>query len=358
MVNLGTPEINFTFDIVTPQTTVVNNGVICLVAPFKDASFVYKYYDTIKQALDEQGGEQPAGALGYHYLEIISSVLGDRLPIACANITTGSDEVLNFDFSNTKLSNIFVALERANFDILCIPFEIDDDGLNVYKAFYEHELHKMKLFGLVVPRSPTTAATLPYSNIPPMFPKGGIYEVITTPVNVTLGLLDGTVFHASHLASLNVDVSPTQKSISEANISTFEEYGETVFETINNNGAVAVDILENNNLLYGIVNGNTPSMIDVSIIRTYNYIMKQIRSKLIFGEKNNKTTLANVLGAVNNVRSTSIDTGLCEDIELEIYKKTVDDNGSPVTNLMGATINVKIYDIVFKYDITSVLEVV
>nr|WP_302577939.1 hypothetical protein [Methanobrevibacter arboriphilus] len=363
MVNLGTATINFTMKIVHQTLNIAQGSVVCIVAPFKDDKFKFKYYNTIAQAISEQKTENE-NALGVKYLQILNKLLGDNTPVALCNITTnsGTEETpeYNYNFTSEKIADAYLNLERADFEILAIPYELSDTDLDTYKGFFETKSKALGLPGLMFPRN--ALGDKPYNSIPDKFPKGGVYKVITGSSKFTDGteynILESVIYHAALTSLCPVDESETEKIIDGlVGVNTRETCTPTRFEEITNNGAIAIDILMNNNTKVGIVNANTPSMVDLSILRTFNSIMKDIRNKLKFGEKT-KLTLQKVLEAVNSVGITAVDTGKAEDVKLDVYRKEKDDNGNPRTNLMGGDIIVKIGDITFGYDISAILEVV
>lgn len=356
MPNIGTATIDFTHKIVTRKKSTQIGSVICLVSAFEDDSWKYRYYNSLAEALNKENEVENG------FLSILGKELSKETPVALYNITTNDGSEFDYNFSTQKLEEAFDNMQRSSYEILCIPYSLTDTELLMYNKFFIDRLkNDMEPIGLTFPRDAGND-NLSYTTLPEMFKEGGIYKVITTPMifedGTSYDLAESTVYHSCRTSMTPVEVSETEKVITGLKgINTREEYGFERFNEITHNGAVAVDILMNNNTQMGIVNCNTPTMIDLSILRTFNWIIREIKSKLRFGDKAT-ATLSNVLEGVNLVGTNAVDTGKADSVIPKVYRKDKDKEGNPVTNLMGCDIHISIEDIIFKYDVDAILEVV
>ena len=84
----GDVQINF---VEKPYRAVNNNyrNIICLIAPFKDDSFVFKSYNTLEEAVTGEKTTQ-LGAVGYAYLQLLYKYFPNIDEIVLGNITTNT----------------------------------------------------------------------------------------------------------------------------------------------------------------------------------------------------------------------------------------------------------------------------
>ena len=372
----GEVKLNY---IEQPYQAVNNNyrNIPCIIAPFKDDSFVVKSYNTLDNAVEgEQTADPPLvsdtldnEATGYHYLQLLQKYFPGMQEIVLGNLTTNDGT----DMTNDQLSAIFAELDEVGVSFIVIPEELSITQYALYKAFYADQLSKMNAFGLISPVTPTaetttdcTGATIESTPnltvIDTYFSAGGYWEKITTPIQINIednafSLEETTIYLAGLTATLDENISLTHYVLDnvEGQI-TQETYSKAIFDLINNTGGLAQNYRDR---IHGIVqiynsgtstlNENLSNTLDLKIERVHALIINEFRIALsnALGEDNNQVTYDNFESIARAIRDEYMIANYISDLSWEI-----DDLGT-------ATISVPIqeqqYNILTTIDVTGVL---
>ncbi|WP_042701370.1 hypothetical protein [Methanobrevibacter arboriphilus] len=346
---LGEPLINITESAgIVPKINYSN--VVCIVAPFKDSSFVFKSYKNIQTAITEQKTTDE-DAVGYRYLQILSENNNIKDVILC-NLTTGENEY-DYSLTDEKLANIFEELKDVHFNILAIPYELTPNQLTMYKVFRDNEFKKMNAFGLNTYIEPTLEKI---QNISAEFADGGIYKVITTPISKDLynySLSESVIYHTAVTAGHNENVSETYFMLDGVSGEiTKEKYSEEVYNAIINNGSLAVGYRDKVNGIVQIINSNTPSMNDLKIERVYHLIINEVRRLIedTIGKDNSRSlTYPGLIGTLISIKNKYVGLGYITDLNYTLNKI-----GQDKAQL---TLKVNEDDIIGKFDVSISLEI-
>lgn len=312
-----TPSINY-------------RGIVALVAPFKDDSFIFKSYKTIQEALTAQA-TTASEAVGYKYLQILDN-LGYNKDIVLCNTTTSTGEVgeptYDYTLTNDKLGEIFTELEGVGISILCIPYELSSEQFSMYKSFFDSEIGKMNAFGLITQITPTVEKM---ESLSTQFRTGGIYKIVTTPIANgynNYNLSESCVYNAGITANLNENISETFYILDGVTGQTTKEaYGNEIYQAIINNGGLAVGFMDKINNILHIVNSNTPTMKDLKIERVYHLIINEVRRRLEnnIGKDNNvPLTYPLLTTQLSIVKSNFIDNNYITDLTYSLNKTSQD----------------------------------
>jgi hypothetical protein len=382
----GEVKLNY---IEQPYQAVNNNyrNIPCIIAPFKDDSFVVKSYNTLDNAVEgEQTADPPVlvnetlddnGATGYHYLQLLQKYFPGMQEIVLGNLTTntGTLETPVYDYTqgNDQLSAIFTELDEVGVSFIVIPAELSITQYALYKAFYADQISKMNAFGLISPVTPTaetttdcTGATIESTPnltvIDTYFSAGGYWEKITTPIQINIednafSLEETTIYLAGLTATLDENISLTHYVLDDVEGQiTQETYSKAIFDLINNTGGLAQNYRDR---IHGIVqiynsgtstlNENLSNTLDLKIERVHALIINEFRIALsnALGEDNNQVTYDNFESIARAIRDEYMIANYISDLSWEI-----DDLGT-------ATISVPIqeqqYNILTTIDVTGVL---
>jgi hypothetical protein len=346
---MGEPLINMTEGAgFIPEINYRN--VVCIVAPFKDSSFVFKAYKNIQTAVNEQKTIDEE-AVGYKYLEILAENSNIKNVILC-NLTTGEDE---FDYSLTddKLANIFEELKDVHFNILAIPYELTSDQLTLYKTFRDNEFKKMNAFGLITYIDPTEEKIQAISS---EFSDGGIYKVVTTPITKGIyqyGLSESVIYHTAVTAGHNENISETYFILEGINGEiTKDKYSDEIYNAIIHNGGLAVGYRDKVNGLVQIINSNTPSMKDLKIERVYHLIINEVRRSIenIIGKDNSRSlTYPGLIGNLIAIKNKYVSLGYITDLNYSLNKIDQDK--------VQLILKINEDDIIGKFDVLITLEI-
>ena len=266
----GEVKLNY---IEQPYQAVNNNyrNIPCIIAPFKDDSFVVKSYNTLDNAVEgEQTADPPLvsdtldnEATGYHYLQLLQKYFPGMQEIVLGNLTTNDGT----DMTNDQLSAIFAELDEVGVSFIVIPEELSITQYALYKAFYADQLSKMNAFGLISPVTPTaetttdcTGATIESTPnltvIDTYFSAGGYWEKITTPIQINteeyaFSLEETTIYLAGLTATLDENIILTHYVLDDVECQiTQETYSKAIFDLINNTGGLAQNYRDR---IHGIV---------------------------------------------------------------------------------------------------------
>lgn len=371
----GEVKINF---IEKPYRTVNNNyrNIICLIAPFKDDSFVFKSYNTLEEAVE---GEKTTitGALGYKYLQLLYKYFPGINEIVLGNITTneGTEQspTLDYTLTNEKLAAVLEELDEVGVSFIVIPNELSIEQYPIYKEFYDEQRNKMNAFGLISPVTPTAtsttdlegetiAATNKLTLLDTYFVKGGFWEKITTQLKLVdeeddFTLAESTVYLAGLTASLAENVSLTHYILEgvEGQI-TKEAYSKAVFDLINTTGAIALNYRDKIHKVVQIYNSGTSTVndkiddtLDIKIERVHALLINEFRIALLnaMGSENNSLTYDNFESIARAIRDKYVIEGFITGLNW-----TIDKSGT-------ATILVPVQEqqnnIITNIDVTGVL---
>jgi len=346
---IGEPVINMSEGVgVVPEINYRN--VVCIVAPFKDSSFVFKSYKNIQKALIEQKTTDE-DAVGYKYLQILAENSKVKDVILC-NLTTGEGN-LDYSLTDEKLLNIFEELEDVHFNILAIPYELSSDQLMIYKNFRNNELKKMNAFGLNTYIDPTVEKI---QEIVTEFKNGGIYKVVTTPINKDIhdyNLSESVIYHTAITAGNNENISETYFILDGVSGEiTKKLYSEEIYNAIIDNGCLAVGYRDKVNGLVQIINSNTPSMKDLKIERVYHLIINEVRRSIenTIGKDNSKSlTFPGLIGSLIAIKDKYVSLGFITDLDYTLNK--IDQDKAQLT------LKINENDIIGKFDVLITLEI-
>jgi hypothetical protein len=254
---------------------VINNNyrnIICIVAPFKDGDWVFKAYNSLKEAVDSEKTNNDE-VTGYSYLERLYKHFPDMPEIVLCNITTVVEEELDYNLSNEQLALIFDELDEVGISLLAIPQTLTIEQYVMYKTFYDEQKEKMNRFGLIHQVLPTSNVTVDTegNTIPStplltvldkLFRTGGSWFKVTTPEKFPdedpLSLEETVIYYAGLLSSLPENVSLTYYVLDGVEgLITKEEYGKEIFDLINNSGAIAVNYRDKIHKIVQIYNSGT-----------------------------------------------------------------------------------------------------
>jgi hypothetical protein len=371
----GKVKINF---IEKPYRAVNNNyrNIICLIAPFKDDSFVFKSYDTLEAAVE---GEVTAieDATGYKYLQLLYKYFPNMNEIVLGNLTTneGTPETPDYDYTltNEQLALVFDELDEVGVSFILIPFDMGIEIYATYKEFYDEQRNKMNAFGLITPVDPTTKVvtdcegeTIPETPkttvLDTYFSTGGFWEKVTTPLKLVqetnpFTLPETTVYLAGYTATLAENISLTHHILEEAEGQiTQEVYSKTVFDLINNTGGLAYNYRDKIHKIVQIYNSGTSTMntginntLDLKIERVHALIINEFRIALLnaMGEDNNRVGYDNFESIARGIRDKYILANYITGLDWTVKK----DGTATVT----VPIQERQDNIITKIDVTGVL---
>lgn len=241
------------------------------------------------------------------------------------NVRTIVEEVTTDDKTMTieKLTQALAKIKYEEFDTVFVAEEMTDAFIPILDAFC-NEIYSSKN-----PTTYTMALTRANANAY-ITTKELIGEycigLVTQPgevKGVAFDLLETAAFYTGVIATLNVGNSMTQKIIPDmTGLSleyTFEDgdLGKTLVE----NGYTVFATLNRAENTYLVVNSEQPSGLDLYMIRSRNYIIRQMSLRQFLGDKNKPKTLEEVTQELDRVRDNAINTlDLVNDIEYTVSK--------------------------------------
>lgn len=286
-------------------------NIVCIVAPFKDDSFVFKVYNSLKEAVESEKTTD-AGAKGYHYLELLYKYFPDMPEIVLCNTTTTEDSELNYTLTNEKLADIFEELDEVGISFLAIPETLTMEQYVMYKTFYDEQRAKMNRFGLFHQVAPTEKVTVDAegNTIPEtykltvlmdVFKTKGSWKTITTPTKFVdedpFTLEESVIYHVGVSANHAENISETHYILDGVEgCITKERYGKEIFDLINNSGAIALNYRDKIHKVVQIYNSGTQSW-DDRINNTWDLKHERVTA-LICNEL--KIGLLDIAGADND----------------------------------------------------------
>lgn len=331
---------------------VVNNNyrnIICIVAPFKDDSFVTKVYNSLKEAVK---GEKTTAteAKGYQYLELLYKHFPDIPEIVLCNTTTNTGTsqapVYNYKIINDRLASIFEELDEVGISFIIIPEELTIPQYMMYKSFYDEQREKMNAFGLIHQVKPTLTSTkdskgetitgTPLLEIlfNEIFHTGGSWKTITTPVKLVgtdvFTLEESVIYHAGLTANHPENESETHYIMNDVEGQiTPCTYDRETFDLINNNGAIAVNYRDK---IHGVVqiynsgtqtwNQNLEDTLDLKHERVHALLINEFKIGLLglLGKDNNTVTYDNFESLARSIRDKYISNSYINGLKWNITK--------------------------------------
>jgi|GEM_PF-2756699 len=344
----GEVKLNF---IEKPYRAVNNNyrNIIALVAPFKDASFVFKSYNTLAEAVE---GEKTSvsEAVGYAYLQLLYKYFPDIDEIVLCNLTTNTatsgDPVYDYTLTNVKLAAILEELDEVGISFLVIPNELSVTQHPIYKAFYDEQRAKMNAFGLISPVTPTATSTTDFAGttitstkmltlLDTYYKDGGFWEKITTALKLVeeednFSLAETTVYLAGLTASLAENISLTHYILDGVEgLITKEAYSTADFDLINNTGALATNYRDKIHKVVQIYNSGTSTVnekinntLDLKIERVHALIINEFRIALLnaMGDDNDTLTYDNFGSIARAIRDKYMIAGYITGLDWTVDK--------------------------------------
>ena len=365
MTNTGYPGIMFSFEFATEPSVNQDIELLCIIDDFgtswqdRAEGGGVKRFPTIKQAINS--GDFKNGAKGLPRLELFAQLFGRKLPVILADLTGVDGDTSTETFNSARFAECLEKLERYNFSVLAIPDKMAPTDHNVLKVFYDEQVSKMNLFGVICQIE--NASEL--MSLKSKFPKGGILKATLTPQKfvdgIELSLEDTVIYEAGITISNKPNISETWTSrdgvVGEL---TPDILSKPDFDIMQNNGGVIIDIIDGNNEIVGNVNSNTPAGKDIKIIRSINNFFNTFRTILNtkYGSDNDPPNLIDIISLVKQLREKKIKENIVADARVETEKATENEDGEPVTNQINATAVLDIYDIIFKFDVTGLVNVI
>ncbi len=356
---LGSVGINY---IEQPYRVINNNyrNIMCLVAPFKDDSFVFKVYNSLKEAVD---GEKVVddNVKGYHYLELLYQFFPEMPEIILCNTTTNTAEEeeppeYDYNLTNERLAEIFEELDEVGISFLVIPEELNIPQYMMYKSFYDEQRNKMNAFGLIHYVKPNTMVTIDDQGetIPEtpllellfeledgakkptgIFSTGGSWKTVTTPVKLfdeePMTMEDSVIYHAGVTANHAENISETHYVLDNIEgLITKKQYGKEAFDLINNSGAIAVSYRDKIHKICQVYNSGTQTWnenlentYDLKIERVHALMINELRIGLLelAGKDNDKVSYDDFESLARNTKDTYKGAGYITDLLWTVNKK-------------------------------------
>lgn len=332
---------------VTP--TINYRNVVAVMAPFKDNSFTFKSYKNMDLALSDQKTSVEE-AVGYNYLQRMREK-GFKTDVVLLNTTSGTGATVDYTLTNDKLSSLLLELEDARVNIIYIAYELTDAQQTIVKTFRDAQFAKMKAFGINTIMVSTEAKQ---EAIATKFIDGGINEIITTQENEGLksySLGETGAIETARTLLLPENISKTGMVIDgvTGNI-TKEVYGDEIYQSIINNGGLALKYRDRVNNIIEIVNSNTPTGRDLKIERVYHLLVNEVGLMLekYKGQDNNiKLRYPHLLTELGSIKKTYIDIGYITDLKFNIIK--TGQNTAEISIILNED------DIIGKFDVNMTL---
>lgn len=365
MVNTGKPEIVFKFDMGIGKPRSKDVELLCLMDDYgtvwqnrKEGGGVKKF-DTIQQAIDSK--EIKETSTGLARLKLLADEFYPKMPILLADLTGSEGLTTNEIFTSERFDTCLMNLESADFSVLCVPFALTSVDFEAYNLFYKQQSRKMKMFGIITQTPPVS--TLP--TLAPTFNNGGILKLISSKLILDsikpLSIEESVVYHAGITISNKPNVSETWMALDKV---TGEITKDTMsyddYLILENNGATYIDYLDVNNNILGIVNGNTPAGKDIKVIRSFNHFFNRFRQVLErkYGKDNSLLELMDLMTIVDQLKQEMILKGIVVDARVVTEKPDVDEWGDDVTNMIIASVEIDVYDVIFRYEVDGLLNIV
>ena len=332
-----------------PNTYVYNEGVasspkvirpgiagrIAVIGAFNTEETTPQSFDNLKEAQKTLGTDST-----FNGCDVLPILMEGATSILAVNFTTwsgsGNSKTADKSLTPSKLSDALAKIKHEEFDILFVAEELLDTTIPIISEFLAeiYEVKNPACYTGAINRS-TKAAYLTTLNLAGDYCAGLISQQVIVNGNL-LSLLESSAYYASVIASLNVGNSMTKKTLPNVTgitpAYTFEDgddglayltAGMTIFECVNSL-----------NDEYCVVNSEQPNGLDLYIVRSENYIIRQFQLRQYLGDKNKPKTLNEVKQELDRVKKLCVETlDLVEDINytatktagncLDIYLETM-----------------------------------
>ncbi|MGL6298655.1 MAG: hypothetical protein ACRC1M_05740 [Methanobacteriaceae archaeon] len=317
----GYPTINVTQSVTPFDTTIRRQGLVVLVAPFKDNDYLIKPFANIDDAIAQEKGVSGDLTTGLKYLQILKDQ-GNK-QVVLANLNHGDK---GHDLTLEKLTNIFTELEDGRFEQLQIPYALESDMQVAYMEFFETKFNKGNPIGLVSYTTITdTQSVIKYSQaLKSANYYGALYAGITTKLSqgdsdLTLGETSTVI--GGLLSSLDLGLSLTEYNLEgyDGKVSK-TELTEPVVDSIVDNGLIGFRYKDSFNKLLSIINGNNPDNYDIRTIRIYHSFVNDLIETLYAGIPNNEIKYADFVAKFKNVERNFINRELINSAFYEVDK--------------------------------------
>lgn len=317
----GYPTINVIQTDTPFDTSIKREGLIVLVAAFKDSDYLVKPFNDIDDAIAQETGATGDVAIGLNMLNKIKSNGNNQ--VVLANLNSGND---NYNLTLQKLTELFSELEDGRFEQLLIPYELTSDMQVAYLEFFETKFNKGNPIGLVSYLTASTRqAVIDYSQalISPNY-YGALYAGITTQLSqgtseLTLGETSAII--GGLLSQLDLGISLTELNLPgyDGKVSK-TELTENIVDAIVDNGLLGFRYKDSFNKLLSIINGNTPDNYDIRTIRIYHAFVNELIESLYAGIPNNEIKYADFVAKFKNIEGNFLKRELINSATYNVSK--------------------------------------
>jgi len=326
----GEPKFNVVQNPFNPTRNLMSrDGLIALIAAFKDASFVVKAFRDIDNAITSQEyitNTDAEASQGLNWLKKLKKTGVDK--IVCCNLTTEDAGSYNYGFTDAQFSTILADLIGGRFEVLCVPFELESTSIAAYQTFFNEKFNRGEPCGLATIITPNTET----DNLPAFagnFTKesgnvdayGSLYCGWVTPVD-TQALDDSLIDIVGRCFTLDKGTSPTMATLEGISVeSTMKAYTQNVVNDCYEYGLWPLIYKDTFNNLMAVGNANTPEGYDIRVIRIYHAFINDLCLGLGLGAVNNiNISYPKFVSIYNALRTQYINNGLISDSQYEISK--------------------------------------
>jgi len=139
-----------------------------------------------------------------------------------------------------------------------------------------------------------------------------------------------------------------------------DELSKSDFDLVQNYGGCFIDEIDVNNNIVGLINSNTPSGMDIKIIRCFNHFFNKLRYILEskYGKDNDNLSLVELGTLVDQLSDDLITRKMIAGAKVKFEKATEDEWGENLTDQINSTVVVDIYDKIFNFDVDGLLNII
>lgn len=317
----GYPTINVIQSVTPFDNTIKREGLVVLVAAFKDSNFTVKPFADIDDAIAQETGATGDTSIGLNYLQKLKD--RGQQQVVLANLNKGAED---YNLTLTKLTYLFTELEDGRFEELIIPYALDNTMQTAYLEFFETKFNKGNPIGLTSYLvASNEQAIIDYSQalISPNY-YGALYAGITTQLSqgdVNLSLGDVSVVIGGILSNLDLGISLTELTLEgydgKASKTVFSE---AITDVIVNNGLIGFRYKDSFNKVLSIINGNNPDNYDIRTIRIYHRFLNELIESLYAGIPNNEVNYPDFVAKFHNIEKRFIKANYINSASYDISK--------------------------------------
>lgn len=322
--------------IVEPPYAIANK--IAVIGVFQKTDYMIEVCHSFEEAEQLFGH---AEGFSNKYLAFLFNMF-DEVLIYNGNNDSSGDKGQHISFED--IIEATEVLMFDDFDIL-IPLDVisyKDENNNINPIFTAlNQMHKIyyekydKPFGMILPinfdMEKLSADELPQFKT--IWDRHAVYKAISTSLIYDNGTGMAEPYNQCHCAIYHAKVTselPVNKS--ETMMVYDKRYmGQVTEDIIPAGSSVNVQLLIRNGFLtmqyanrrdrtLQCVSNVTPNELDMSIERTFNYMIKRLNLKALLGKKNDKMTYDALIGALKYEKETAIKSGLLTDFLYTIEK--------------------------------------